>query len=237
MAAENGSRGERPLRPAPGELLSRVDCVLFDFDGPLCSLFAGHPAPGIAEEFRRLLTGAGLLKESLRDCRDPLRILHENHDVPGSTRILAPLMVAEETTAARVAVPTPGSLDLVRALAARRVPMAVTTNNSPEAVRIYLGRHGLSGVLSDHVHGRGEDPALMKPDPFCIDQAVAALGVPADRCLMIGDSPADVAAARKAGVRFLGYARNERKERQLGASEALVDSITEVHAHVLRRWP
>ncbi|MCX5355891.1 HAD family hydrolase [Streptomyces mirabilis] len=47
---------------------------------------------------------------------------------------------------------------------------------------------------------------------------------------LIGDSPADVAAASDAGVRFLGYARNVRKEkllRQAGA-ESIVTSLEQV---------
>jgi phosphoglycolate phosphatase-like HAD superfamily hydrolase len=32
---------------------------------------------------------------------------------------------------------------------------------------------------------------------------------------MIGDTPSDFLAAREAGVPFLGYARNERKEKAL----------------------
>lgn len=240
MAAEPGS-GDRHANVSPvPKMLYGVECVLFDFDGPLCPLFAEHPAPEIAARFRKILKDRGLLKESLEGCPDPLRILCENHDIPGSTDIVSKLLVPEETTAAHRAAPTRGSLELVSALADRGIPMAITTNNSVKAVRIFLRRHGLSKVLARHVYGRGEDPALMKPDPFCIDQAVAGLGVPASRCLMIGDSPADVEAARKAGVRFLGYARNERKERELKAADeqvVLVGSIVEVHRQVLLHWP
>jgi HAD superfamily hydrolase (TIGR01509 family) len=240
MAAEPGSGGNHAGPPSIQEMLHKAECLLFDFDGPLCSLFAEHPAPEIAERFRTLLESRGLLKESLVDCPDPLRILHESHDVPGSTDMISPLQVQEEITAARRAAPTPGSLPLIAALAERHVPMAITTNNSAEAVRIYLDRHDLSDVLAHHVYGREEDPNLMKPDPFCINQAVTALGVPAERCLMIGDSPADVEAARKAGVRFLGFARNERKAEALRAEDEqvrLVDSIAYVHEQVLRHWP
>lgn len=237
MAAENSSRSEQPDRLSIAKLLSQVDCVLFDFDGPLCLLFAQHPTPEIAQRFRILLADAGLLKDSLVGCEDPFRILHENHDMPGSTDLIAPLLVQEEIAAAHQAEPTSGSLRLVAALAERHVPMAITTNNSPEAVRIYLDRHGLSEALAEHVYGRGENPALMKPDPFCIDQAMTALGIPADRCLMIGDSPADVVAARDAGVWFLGYARNEDKRHQLHASDALVYTIDEFHEQVLLHWP
>jgi phosphoglycolate phosphatase-like HAD superfamily hydrolase len=49
---------------------------------------------------------------------------------------------------------------------------------------------------------------------------------PAD-ALMIGDTPSDFEAARRAGIPFLGYARNTWKEtllRRAGA-EAVVNSL------------
>jgi phosphoglycolate phosphatase len=33
-------------------LLSTVEAVLFDFDGPVCSVFAGYPAPKVAQQLR-----------------------------------------------------------------------------------------------------------------------------------------------------------------------------------------
>jgi phosphoglycolate phosphatase-like HAD superfamily hydrolase len=47
---------------------------------------------------------------------------------------------------------------------------------------------------------------------------------------MIGDTPSDYLAAREAGVPFLGYARNARKDkllREAGATE-IVDSLGSV---------
>jgi phosphoglycolate phosphatase-like HAD superfamily hydrolase len=46
-----------------------------------------------------------------------------------------------------------------------------------------------------------DDVSCPKPDPEGILRASAALGVPAGRILMAGDSPADVEAGRGAGAR------------------------------------
>ncbi|MFD8741209.1 HAD family hydrolase, partial [Streptomyces sp. NPDC059618] len=48
--------------------------------------------------------------------------------------------------------------------------------------------------------------------------------------LMIGDTPSDFLAAREAGVPFLGYARNERKEKTLrgAGATAVVNSLETV---------
>ncbi|MZE77976.1 hypothetical protein GTY57_13445, partial [Streptomyces sp. SID5475] len=45
----------RPDPAALGALLASVKCVLFDFDGPVCDLFARHPAPDVADTMRARL--------------------------------------------------------------------------------------------------------------------------------------------------------------------------------------
>ncbi|GAB6036849.1 HAD family hydrolase [Fundidesulfovibrio butyratiphilus] len=45
-----------------------------------------------------------------------------------------------------------------------------------------------------------EDVAAVKPDPAHLLAALAVLGVPADRALMVGDHPQDVLTARRAGT-------------------------------------
>jgi phosphoglycolate phosphatase-like HAD superfamily hydrolase len=70
----------------------------------------------------------------------------------------------------------------------------------------------------------------LKPDPHCINRALDAMAAAPATALMIGDAPTDLLAARAAGVPFLGYARNERKDmllRNAGAT-AVVHSLATV---------
>jgi phosphoglycolate phosphatase-like HAD superfamily hydrolase len=48
---------------------------------------------------------------------------------------------------------------------------------------------------------QGTDGFPCKPAPDVILTALAALGAKTEDCLMVGDSPADVAAAKAAGVK------------------------------------
>jgi beta-phosphoglucomutase-like phosphatase (HAD superfamily) len=72
----------------------------------------------------------------------------------------------------------------------------------------------------------------MKPDPHALLVASRRLGVSPSQCLMIGDSPADAAAARAAGVAFCGYAPNKRTRARLqGAkvpAEWMVTGMTQL---------
>jgi phosphoglycolate phosphatase-like HAD superfamily hydrolase len=53
----------------------------------------------------------------------------------------------------------------------------------------------------------GDDPGPAKPDPEVLVRLAAVIGVPLERTAMIGDTPADLAMARAAGVgRTIGVA-------------------------------
>ena len=68
------------------------------------------------------------------------------------------------------------------------------TNNTRENTDSLLSRFGLA---FDLVLTR--DDGLWKPSGAPVAEAIRRLGVPAERCLKVGDSHFDVAAAREAG--------------------------------------
>ncbi|MFE3251397.1 HAD family hydrolase [Streptomyces sp. NPDC059209] len=215
-----------------GDPLSGARCVLFDFDGPVCRLFAGSPAGGIAQRLvKRILRDipAEELGDDLLSTRDPFRVLRlfanerPGHPLLG---VLHTLFTEEEVRAAQSAKPTLGAGPLIRTLAGLGRRLAVTTNNSADAALPYLARRNLLPCFgAAHVHGRVEDMDLLKPHPDLLLRALDGLGLPASEALMIGDGASDAAAADAAGVSFVGYARNERKYRELrgaGVSEPLI---------------
>lgn len=212
----------QPHATDPHALLSSAACVLFDFDGPMCRLFAGHSAEGVAQRLSGRLAALGRetapVAASVRDA-DPLGVLLAvRKHYPQDRALMAVLdeqLTEEEVVAAGRATPTPGAAELIRALEAAGTRLAVTTNNSPAAVASYLARDGLGQFFDGHIHGRRPDPALLKPDPDCLHRALESTGVAAADALMIGDSAADWLAASKAGVPFLGYAENAWKYREL----------------------
>lgn len=133
---------------------------------------------------------------------------------------LETLLSEEEELAARSAQPTPQADEFIRAVADSGRVLAITTNNAPTAVETYLTHHGLDGFFERRIFGRvAKDPALMKPHPDCLLRAVDASGLRPEQCLMVGDSPADAAAAKAAGVRFLGYAADTDRVARLRTAD------------------
>ena len=72
-----------------------------------------------------------------------------------------------------------------------------TTKGTP-TTRVVLEQFGLLPYF-DHVQGTDGFPA--KPHPEVIFRALHALDAKPEECLFVGDSPADLEAARRAGVR------------------------------------
>ncbi|MFD4112153.1 HAD family hydrolase [Streptomyces niveus] len=203
------------------ELFDATTCVLFDFDGPVCRLFAGYPADGVADglvDWLRRQGRADLLSEDDARSGDPHAVLRAVALAAPGSAFLAELedqLTEHERRATETAEPTPDADELIRALRGGGYGLAITTNNSASIVERYLTARGLLDCFEPHIHGRTQDLLRLKPDPDCLLRALDSAGAAAGRALMIGDTPADCVAARKAGVAFVGYARNERKRKLL----------------------
>jgi HAD superfamily hydrolase (TIGR01509 family) len=195
--------------------------VLWDFDGPICRLFARHSAERVAGELVDWLEGRGLhglLSAAERESLDPhvvLRAVDRRHPDSDLVAELEERLTQEELRAAGSAMPTAWADPLIRTWTAVGSRLAIATNNSPRVVRAYLDGRGLTGCFAPHIYGRTQDLRRLKPDPHCLNRALSAMGAAPTDALMIGDNPSDHAAAVRAGVPFLGYARNERMAKRL----------------------
>ena len=115
-----------------------------------------------------------------------------------------------------------GVSELLDALAARRMPMAVLTNK-PQAfaelcMRAFLGRWPFALIL-------GQTPGVpVKPDPAGPRQVIAYLGVRPEEILYLGDTDVDMFTAVGAGMHPVGVLWGFRGREELlaaGAAELL----------------
>jgi HAD superfamily hydrolase (TIGR01509 family) len=224
--------------------ITRARAVLWDFDGPICRLFAGHAADQVADDLVEWLEGRGLhglLTEDERRSLDPhivLRAVDRRHRGSDLVAELEERLTQEELLATATAMPTPYADPLIRTWTAVGSRLAIATNNSPRVVRTYLASRGLTSCFAPHIYGRTQQLNHLKPDPYCLNRALNAMGSAPGDALMIGDTPSDLFAAEAAGVPFLGYARNERKEKLLrdAGATTIVDSLKPV-LDLLRETP
>jgi HAD superfamily hydrolase (TIGR01509 family) len=215
------------------ELITGARFVLFDFDGPICRLFAGHATEVVARELVTWLEGQGLrglLTSTERAHPDPhvvLKAVNKRHPRSDLVTELEEMLTRQELRAVPSALPTPYADPLIRTWRAVGARLAVATNNSPRTVTAYLADRELLGCFDPYIYGRTTDLDLLKPNPHCLNQALTVLGAAPSAALMIGDTPSDCVAAERAGVPFLGYARNEDKERMLrdAGAKTVVNSL------------
>jgi HAD superfamily hydrolase (TIGR01549 family) len=107
----------------------------------------------------------------------------------------------------------PGAKEALAALGGRK--STATTKGTP-TTRAVLTQFGLIQYF-DHV--QGTDGIPYKPAPDVIQAAMAALGARPEECLMVGDSTADMAAGRAAGVKTCAVRYGYGDQRQMALLE------------------
>ncbi|MDA2806140.1 HAD family hydrolase [Nocardiopsis suaedae] len=209
------------------ETLQRSRYVLLDFDGPVCSAFAGYPAPEAAESLRAAAIGQGVaLPESLRSEDDPMKVLLGLWEVaPEYHQDAEALLTSAEVSSVAMATPTAGAIEFMRACASTGRPLAVVSNNSPEAVRSFLDKQDLAHLVKLVIGRDKASPLLMKPDPHLPRLALKALEANPATSILIGDSTTDIEAAHAVGAVAVGYANRPGKRDEFQALSA--DVITE----------
>ena len=199
-------------------ILSRTTALLLDFDGPICSVFAGLPAHTVVTQLCLVLAdgGYGDPPIEIEKSDDPFEVLAYAASLgDAEARYVNAAFTAHEVEAITTAEPTPGAHDLIRTWSATGRPLAIVSNNSTIAIHAYLDLHELWTHVT-HVSARtSPDPALLKPHPHLLTTALTALNVPAAAATFLGDSLTDIQAARAAHTMSIGYANKPRKTAEL----------------------
>ncbi|MDH6704643.1 phosphoglycolate phosphatase-like HAD superfamily hydrolase [Kitasatospora sp. MAA19] len=206
------------------DVLRPVKHVLLDFDGPVCSVFAGLPAPEVARRLREGLLAAGeQAPAGAEEESDPLALLRLVADArPDLTESTDAALAALETEAVRVGRPTPGGESVLRAAARSGRLVSVVSNNAGVAIEAYLTEHGLNDYVAG-VFGRAPgDPSSMKPNPRLLLEAMEVAGAGPGHCIFIGDAARDVEAGGAANIPTIGYANKPGKDAKLAAAGAVV---------------
>ncbi len=214
----------------------RFDAVVFDLDGTLI-----ETAPDLCGALNHTLARAG---------RDGVAVEDVRHMIGDGARAM--LRLGLETTGqspsdgevdqwfkvlldyywdhlADGSHPFPGVLAALEGLRAAGLKLAVCTNK-PQSLSNRLFEQLDMAQLFDAVLG-GDSLAVRKPHAGHILGALDAIGVAAERAVMIGDSANDLNAARNAGLPVVlvtfGYTTTPVQE--LGA-DALIDHFDQLPA-------
>jgi 2-haloacid dehalogenase len=113
--------------------------------------------------------------------------------------------------------PLPETVEILEALAARRVPLYALTNWSAETFPLVRDApaYGFLGRF-ERIFVSGE-LKLVKPDPAIFRHVIDSLTVPPDTCLFIDDNARNIDAARAAGLRVHHFQGAPRLRAELDA--------------------
>jgi phosphoglycolate phosphatase len=195
---------------ALGAIIARTRYLLLDFDGPICSIFGGLPAPTVADQLRKLFTGP--LPDEIVKTPDPIEVFYYSATVSDEMAARVEAEMADlEVAAVPTAEPTPYVHEVIASARESGRIIGVVSNNGPRAVNAYLDRHGLSDGIRLVVARTSHDRALLKPSPHLINEAVRGLDADPAATTLVGDSFTDIEAAHRATVASIGYANRPGK--------------------------
>jgi HAD superfamily hydrolase (TIGR01509 family) len=122
--------------------------------------------------------------------------------------------------------PQAGVRPLVMELRARGVRLAVASSSRTSWIVATLASLRLSDAFPVVVSG--DDITHAKPDPSIYVLAADRLGVPAEHCVAIEDSPNGVTSAHRAGMWVLGVRTPYTTHMQLPGANRVIDSLADL---------
>ncbi len=201
------------------DLLAARPVLLLDFDGPVCSVFAGLPSRQVAEQLGRAI-GIPLPTE-LGATSDPFDILEFAAAFsPSVAKAAERELTRLEVEAVAVATPTPQAHAVIERASARQT-VAIVSNNSVAAIDTYLRMHGLRAAVAG-IYARTSADTRLKPAPDLLNLALAATGYGPDHATFTGDSVTDLQAAHSARVPAIAYANKPGKAERFAPYEPAV---------------
>ncbi len=208
-----------------------TSAVLFDLDGTLLDTL-----DDIADSANRALVAQGFVDHPKDDFREFIgdgvqmlirRALPEaNRDDATVTRVVAAYRDEYARGWNVKTRPYEGISSLLHELTERKVHLAVLSNKPDEFTQLCVA-HYLRSWPFRFVLGQGPE-VPRKPDPTGARRIANGLGVTPSHCFLVGDSVADMATAKNAGMRPIGVGwglQPAERLRQAGA-EAIIDEPT-----------
>jgi HAD superfamily hydrolase (TIGR01509 family) len=122
--------------------------------------------------------------------------------------------------------PAPGARELMVALRARGTRVLVATSSGRAELDRALETAGVADLLTEAA--TGDEAAQSKPAPDVVAQGLAKLDLPPSRVVMVGDSPYDITAAGRVGVKVVALRCGGFSDAELEGAAAIYDDPAEL---------
>jgi HAD superfamily hydrolase (TIGR01509 family) len=126
--------------------------------------------------------------------------------------------------------PLPGARDLLVRLRKEGLRLAVASSSKEEMLKKLLALVGAEDLLEAKTSS--DDAENSKPDPDIVQAALRRLGEPADSVVMVGDTPYDIEAATRAGLKTIAFRCGGWKDTDLRGAFEIYDGPADLLQHL-----
>jgi HAD superfamily hydrolase (TIGR01509 family) len=123
----------------------------------------------------------------------------------------------------------PGARALVLRVRDDGVKAIVATSAKDDELKGLLKAAEVEDLMEEKA--TASDAKRSKPDPDIVDAAIEASGIPPNNAVMIGDTPYDVEAASRAGVRIIAFRSGGWDDASLQGAAQIYDGPADLLAH------
>lgn len=120
----------------------------------------------------------------------------------------------------------PRARDLVSRLRNQGLKVTVASSARQEELSALLDIAGVADLIEHSTSS--SDVESSKPDPDIVQAALAGLELSSERVLMLGDTPYDVEAAARAGIRTIALRSGGRSDADLEGAIAIYDDCADL---------
>jgi haloacid dehalogenase superfamily, subfamily IA, variant 3 with third motif having DD or ED/haloacid dehalogenase superfamily, subfamily IA, variant 1 with third motif having Dx(3-4)D or Dx(3-4)E len=128
-------------------------------------------------------------------------------------------------------VPLKGLKNFLNALVGNNIKFAMATSAPPENVELTLKQTGLTDYFKYIVDDTNVKNG--KPHPEVFLNAAKLLNAPSNRCVVIEDSFAGIAAAKAAGMKVVGVTTTHKPDK-LSETDFIIDDFDDLSVEILK---
>ncbi len=114
----------------------------------------------------------------------------------------------------------PGLLESVKSM---HIPMAIASSSPVQFIEAVIEKLRIGEYFSFRISG--DEVEHSKPEPDIFLKAAGLLGIDPADCLVIEDSESGTIAAKKAGMRCIGYRNENSGQQDLSGADLVIDAI------------
>jgi len=120
-----------------------------------------------------------------------------------------------------------GFLDFISIIQLKKIPIAIATSSQNDLLELVKTKLNLPRFFNEHIYTIDTLLLRSKPAPDIFLHAARQLQIPAEKCVVIEDSPYGVQAAKNAKMYCIGLVGTNSAEK-LNAADLIVQNYQEL---------